>query len=162
MKNIICAMDDVREDFLRPPRGTTPAAVIANKPTTFGARMIKLNIKDRLKVVKTFKRQRVPYCTISGNESSVTLKTCLARDSSIVKESQIVFASGRHKLKRKQWSEWNRCYRHYTVLSRRSIRNVTSCFKHTQMTKAQISCVSAMADQRNRFSIIRKMNNSTF
>ena len=75
MKNIICAMDDVRKDFLRPPRGTTPAAVIANKPTPFGARMMKLNIKDSLKVVKTFKRQRVPYCTISDNESSVTHKT---------------------------------------------------------------------------------------
>ena len=30
-KNIICIMDDVRGDFLRPPYGTTPAAVIANK-----------------------------------------------------------------------------------------------------------------------------------
>ena len=28
-KNIICTMDDVRGDFLRPPHGTTPAAVIA-------------------------------------------------------------------------------------------------------------------------------------
>ena len=30
-KNIICTMDDVRGDFLGPPHGTTPAAVIANK-----------------------------------------------------------------------------------------------------------------------------------
>ena len=30
-KNIICTMDDVRGDFLRPPHGTTPAAEIANK-----------------------------------------------------------------------------------------------------------------------------------
>ena len=29
--NIICTMDDVRGDFLGPPHGTTPAAVIANK-----------------------------------------------------------------------------------------------------------------------------------
>ena len=27
-QNIICTMDDVRGDFLRPPHGTTPAAVI--------------------------------------------------------------------------------------------------------------------------------------
>ena len=30
-KNIICTMVDVRGDFLGPPHGTTPAAVIANK-----------------------------------------------------------------------------------------------------------------------------------
>ena len=30
-KNIICTMDDVRGDFLRPPHDTTPAEVIANK-----------------------------------------------------------------------------------------------------------------------------------
>ena len=31
-KNIICTiMDDVRGDFLGPPHGTTPVAVIANK-----------------------------------------------------------------------------------------------------------------------------------
>ena len=30
-ENIICTMDDVRGDFLRPPHCTTPAAVIANK-----------------------------------------------------------------------------------------------------------------------------------
>ena len=30
-KIIICTMDDVRGDFLGPPHGTTPAAVIANK-----------------------------------------------------------------------------------------------------------------------------------
>ena len=30
-KNIISTMDDVRGDFLGPPHGTTPAAVIANK-----------------------------------------------------------------------------------------------------------------------------------
>ena len=29
--NIICTMYDVRGDFLGPPHGTTPAAVIANK-----------------------------------------------------------------------------------------------------------------------------------
>ena len=28
---IICTTDDVRGDFLGPPHGTTPAAVIANK-----------------------------------------------------------------------------------------------------------------------------------
>ena len=30
-ENIICTMDDGREDFLGPPHGTTPAAVISNK-----------------------------------------------------------------------------------------------------------------------------------
>ena len=30
-ENIICTTDDVRGDFLGPPHGTTPAAVIANK-----------------------------------------------------------------------------------------------------------------------------------
>ena len=30
-ENIICTMDDVRGNILRPPRGTTPAAVIGNK-----------------------------------------------------------------------------------------------------------------------------------
>ena len=30
-ENIICTMDDVRGDFLRPPHGTTPAVVITNK-----------------------------------------------------------------------------------------------------------------------------------
>ena len=30
-ENIICTMYDVRGDFLGPPHGTTPAAVIANK-----------------------------------------------------------------------------------------------------------------------------------
>ena len=30
-ENITCTMDDVRGDFLGPPQGTTPAAVIANK-----------------------------------------------------------------------------------------------------------------------------------
>ena len=29
--NIICTMDDVRGDYLRPPHATTLAAVIANK-----------------------------------------------------------------------------------------------------------------------------------
>ena len=33
-KNIICTMDDVRGDFLRPPHGTTPHAVIANENKT--------------------------------------------------------------------------------------------------------------------------------
>ena len=28
---MICTMDDVRGDFLGPPQGTVPAAVIANK-----------------------------------------------------------------------------------------------------------------------------------
>ena len=30
-KHIICTMFDVRGDFLGPPHGTTPTAVIANK-----------------------------------------------------------------------------------------------------------------------------------
>ena len=30
-KNIICTMNYIRGDFLGPPHGTTPAAVIANK-----------------------------------------------------------------------------------------------------------------------------------
>ena len=30
-ENITCTMDDVRGDFLEPPHGTAPAAVIANK-----------------------------------------------------------------------------------------------------------------------------------
>ena len=34
MENIICTMDDVRVDFLEPPHGTTPAAVIENKNKT--------------------------------------------------------------------------------------------------------------------------------
>ena len=33
-ENQICTMDDVRGDFLGPPHGTTPAAVIANKNKT--------------------------------------------------------------------------------------------------------------------------------
>ena len=33
-ENITCTMDDVRGDFLGLPRGTTPAAVIANKNKT--------------------------------------------------------------------------------------------------------------------------------
>ena len=33
-ENITCTMDDVRGDFLGPPHGTTPAAVIANKIKT--------------------------------------------------------------------------------------------------------------------------------
>ena len=62
-KNIICTMDDVRGDFLGPPHGTTPAAVIANKiiVRSFGSS-------------KNTKLEDGPYCTISGNEpSSVTL-----------------------------------------------------------------------------------------
>ena len=34
MENITCTLDDVRGDFLGPPHGTTPAAVIANKIKT--------------------------------------------------------------------------------------------------------------------------------
>ena len=30
-ENIICTMDDVRGDFVGPPHGTTPAAVIGNE-----------------------------------------------------------------------------------------------------------------------------------
>ena len=30
-ENIICTMDNVRGDFLGPPHGTTPGAVIVNK-----------------------------------------------------------------------------------------------------------------------------------
>ena len=30
-ENIICTLNDVRGDFVRPPHGTTPAAVKANK-----------------------------------------------------------------------------------------------------------------------------------
>ena len=33
-EKIVCTMDDVRGDFLGPPHGTTPAAVIANKNET--------------------------------------------------------------------------------------------------------------------------------
>ena len=56
-------MDDVRGDFLGPPHGTTPAAVIANK-----------NNLDPLEAVKHLKREDGPYCTISGYDpSSVTL-----------------------------------------------------------------------------------------
>ena len=33
-ENEICTMDDVRGEFLGPPHGTTPAAVIANKNKT--------------------------------------------------------------------------------------------------------------------------------
>ena len=56
-------MDDVRGDFLGPPHGTTPAAVITNKNNvrSFGSS-------------KNTKLEDGPYCTISGNEpSSVTL-----------------------------------------------------------------------------------------
>ena len=57
-------MDDVRRDFLGPPHGTTPAAVIANNK----------KLLDPLEAVKHLKREDGPYCTISGNEpSSVTL-----------------------------------------------------------------------------------------
>ena len=31
INDIICTLDDVREDFLGPPHGITPAAIIANK-----------------------------------------------------------------------------------------------------------------------------------
>ena len=56
-------MNDVRGDFLGPPHGTTPAAVIANK-----------NIFRSLGSSKNTKLEDGPYCTISGNEpSSVTL-----------------------------------------------------------------------------------------
>ena len=34
MENIICTKDDVRGDFLGPPHGTTPGAVIATKNKT--------------------------------------------------------------------------------------------------------------------------------
>ena len=53
-------MNDVRGDFLGPPHGTTPAAVIANNP---------------LEAVKTFQRRKYGlYCAISDNEpSSVAL-----------------------------------------------------------------------------------------
>ena len=43
-ENIICTMDDVRGDFLGPPHGTTPAAVIANK----------IKLLDPLEAVKKF------------------------------------------------------------------------------------------------------------
>ena len=58
-------MDDVRGDFLGPPHGTTPAAVIANKIEKF----------DPLEAVKAFKGRKYGlYCAISGNEpSSVAL-----------------------------------------------------------------------------------------
>ena len=58
-------MDDVRGDFLGPPHGTTPAAVIANKTQRF----------DPLEAVKTLRgRYDGLYCAISGNEpSSVAL-----------------------------------------------------------------------------------------
>ena len=35
-------MDDVREDFLGPPHGTTPAAVIANKNVTYPLRAVNI------------------------------------------------------------------------------------------------------------------------
>ena len=54
-------MDDVRGDFLGPPHGTTPAAVIANKIYKF----------DPLGTVKAFKGRKYGlYCAISGNEPS--------------------------------------------------------------------------------------------
>ena len=59
-KNIICTMDDVRGDFLGPPQGTTPAAVITNK----------IKSLDPLASVKLFKdRWYGLYCAISGNGS---------------------------------------------------------------------------------------------
>ena len=39
-KNIICTMDDVRGDILRPPHGTTPVAVITNKNKTYPLRAV--------------------------------------------------------------------------------------------------------------------------
>ena len=42
-------MDDVRGDFLRPPHGTTPAAVIANKILRF----------DPLEAIKNIQREIV-------------------------------------------------------------------------------------------------------
>ena len=41
-ENIICTMDDIRGDFLRPPHGTTPAAVIENKNNTDSLRALNM------------------------------------------------------------------------------------------------------------------------
>ena len=46
-----CTMDDVRGDFLGPPYGTTPAAVIANKIYRF----------DLLEAIKYSKGDSVDY-----------------------------------------------------------------------------------------------------
>ena len=54
-------MDDVRGDFLGPPHGTTPAAVIANK----------IYLLDPLEAVKTFKERWAILYNIEP--SSVTL-----------------------------------------------------------------------------------------
>ena len=57
-------MDDVRGDFLGPPHGTTPAAVIANK---------NLNL-DPLRAVNTLMRKVMGHTAVSTIEvSSVTL-----------------------------------------------------------------------------------------
>ena len=62
-ENIICTMDDVRGDFLRPPHGTTPAGVIANKNKT-----------DRLRAVNILMREWMGHTAVSATlASSVTL-----------------------------------------------------------------------------------------
>ena len=57
-------MDDVREDFLGPPHGTTPAAVIANKNQNL----------DPLRAANTLMRKGMGHTAVSTIEvSSVTL-----------------------------------------------------------------------------------------
>ena len=57
-------MDDVRGDFLGPPHGTTPAAVIANKNQNL----------DPLRAANTLMRKGMGHTAVSTIEvSSVTL-----------------------------------------------------------------------------------------
>ena len=81
-------MDDVRGDFLGPPHGTTPAAVIANK-----------KLLDLLEAGKHSKREYGPYCTISGNEpSSVTLFQNWQRKPDILLQfKEFTFVSSKSK-----------------------------------------------------------------
>ena len=52
-QNINCTMVDVRGDVLRPPHGTTPAAVKSNKNKK----------RDPLRAMKTFTRRKVGHTT---------------------------------------------------------------------------------------------------
>ena len=65
-ENIICTMDDVRGDFLGPPHGTTPAAVIADKNKT--------DFISCFRKGKTLMRTVMGHTAVSTNQaSSVTL-----------------------------------------------------------------------------------------
>ena len=54
-ENSICTMDNVRGDFIGPPHGTTPAAVIGNKNKT-----------DPLRAVNILMRREIGHTMVSA------------------------------------------------------------------------------------------------